>query len=91
MRDAEGRDLARLRIAPHRAVQIVAVRRELDEAAPLHLAGLRPCQHCLAVRAVAAFDPRGRQREDRRHPVGQQQRVDARVIARVPVVDRDEY
>ena len=32
-------------IAAHRAVQVVTVRRELDEAAPLHLAGLRPCQH----------------------------------------------
>ena len=88
--ERERRKLARLRIAADRAVQVVAVRRELDEAALLHLARLRPREHRLALRALAADHPRARHRDDRGHPCGQQQRVDACVIARVRVVDRDE-
>ena len=86
----ERRHLARLRIADHRAVQIVAVRRELDEAALLHLASLRPGQHRLTPRPSTALHPPAGNGDDRGHPRGEQQRVDPCVIARVRVVDRDE-
>ena len=83
-------NLVRLRIAANRAVKVVAVGRELDEAALLHLARLRPREHRLAIRTAAANHPPDRHRHDRVHSRRLQEREDSGVGARVRVVDRDE-